>query len=75
MTATVRRAGRWLALALTVAASGVVVAAAASPAQAAPATGVAYQLVVTKSGKCVDVPGASADNGALLQQWGCTANS
>ncbi|MFD0597134.1 RICIN domain-containing protein [Catellatospora coxensis] len=46
-----------------------------SPAQAAPATGVAYQLVVTKSGKCVDVPGASADNGALLQQWGCTANS
>ncbi|WP_155372792.1 RICIN domain-containing protein [Catellatospora vulcania] len=46
-----------------------------SPAQAAPATGVAYQLVVTKSGKCIDVPGASTTNGALLQQWGCTANS
>ncbi|WP_144118402.1 RICIN domain-containing protein [Catellatospora sichuanensis] len=46
-----------------------------SPAQAAPAIGVAYQLVVTKSGKCIDVPGASSANGALLQQWGCTANS
>ncbi|GAB4052293.1 RICIN domain-containing protein [Catellatospora paridis] len=51
------------------------VALPSSPAQAAPATGVAYQLVVTKSGKCIDVPGASSANGALLQQWGCTANS
>ncbi|MET8153821.1 RICIN domain-containing protein [Actinoplanes sp. NPDC049668] len=45
------------------------------PAQAAPAAGVAYQLKVTKSGMCLDVPSASTANGALLQQWGCTANS
>ncbi|GIF20853.1 pectate lyase [Actinoplanes tereljensis] len=41
-------------------------------AYAAPATGAAYQLKVTKSGMCVDVPSASTANGALLQQWGCT---
>ncbi|MEU8237528.1 RICIN domain-containing protein [Actinoplanes missouriensis] len=46
-----------------------------SNAAAAPAAGVTYQLVVKKSGKCIDVPAASKDNGALLQQWGCTANS
>ncbi|WP_229073052.1 pectinesterase family protein [Actinoplanes sp. DH11] len=46
-----------------------------SNAAAAPAAGVTYQLVVKKSGKCVDVPAASKDNGALLQQWGCTANA
>ncbi|WP_371483696.1 RICIN domain-containing protein [Kitasatospora sp. NBC_00315] len=49
------------------------VAGGAAPAGAAalPAAGT-YQLAVTKSGKCVDVPGASASSGALLQQWGCT---
>ncbi|MFD0522606.1 RICIN domain-containing protein [Paractinoplanes durhamensis] len=41
-------------------------------ASAAPATGVAYQLKVTKSGMCIDVPSASTANSALLQQWGCT---
>jgi pectin methylesterase-like acyl-CoA thioesterase len=46
-----------------------------SSAAAAPTTGVTYQLIVKKSGKCIDVPAASKDNGALLQQWGCTANS
>ncbi|MFC4071618.1 RICIN domain-containing protein [Actinoplanes subglobosus] len=46
-----------------------------SDAAVAPTTGVTYQLVVKKSGKCLDVPAASKDNGALLQQWGCTANS
>jgi pectate lyase len=46
-----------------------------SSAATAPAAGGTYQLVVKKSGKCVDVPAASKDNGALLQQWGCTANS
>ncbi|GIF20852.1 pectinesterase [Actinoplanes tereljensis] len=51
------------------------VIALSSPAAAAPATGVAYQLKVTKSGLCIDVPGASTANGALLQQWGCTDNS
>ncbi|MBB4763772.1 RICIN domain-containing protein [Amorphoplanes digitatis] len=48
---------------------------AGHPAQAAPAAGVVYQLKVTKSGMCLDVPSASTGNGALLQQWGCTANS
>ncbi|WP_089295859.1 RICIN domain-containing protein [Actinoplanes regularis] len=47
----------------------------AAPASAAPSTGVAYQLKVTKSGLCLDVPGASTANSVLLQQWGCTANS
>ncbi|WP_430783042.1 pectinesterase family protein [Actinoplanes sp. G11-F43] len=46
-----------------------------SSAAAAPTAGVAYQLIVKKSGKCLDVPSASKDNAALLQQWGCTANS
>ncbi|MFC7532609.1 pectinesterase family protein [Actinoplanes sp. GCM10030250] len=46
-----------------------------SSAAAAPAAGSTYQLIVKKSGKCIDVPAASKDNSALLQQWGCTANS
>ena len=46
-----------------------------SNAAAAPAAGSTYTLVVKKSGKCIDVPAASKDNGALLQQWGCTAGS
>ncbi|WP_405455353.1 pectinesterase family protein [Streptomyces sp. NBC_00101] len=56
---------------------GVVVGGVVSPAVAAalPAVGGVYQLVVTKSGKCVDVPAASKENGALLQQWGCTAGA
>jgi pectate lyase len=46
-----------------------------SDAAALPATGGTYQLAVTKSGKCIDVPGASTANGALLQQWGCTSGA
>ncbi|MEU4419376.1 RICIN domain-containing protein [Actinoplanes sp. NPDC024001] len=46
-----------------------------SNAATAPTAGNTYQLVVKKSGKCIDVPAASKDNGALLQQWGCTANA
>ncbi|XVV13859.1 RICIN domain-containing protein [Actinoplanes sp. CA-131856] len=46
-----------------------------SEAAALPATGGTYQLKVTKSGKCIDVPSASSANGALLQQWGCTAGA
>ncbi|MBW6432243.1 RICIN domain-containing protein [Actinoplanes hulinensis] len=46
-----------------------------SNAAAAPAAGNTYQLIVKKSGKCIDVPSASKDNGALLQQWGCTAGA
>jgi pectate lyase len=60
-------------LAILILATSVLVTA--TPAQAAPGTGVAYQLKVSKSGMCLDVPGASTANGALLQQWGCTANS
>ena len=55
---------------------GAVVGFSALPAQAAlPTTGTAYQLKVTKSGMCIDVPAASTANSTLLQQWGCTANS
>jgi len=46
-----------------------------SQAAALPATGGTYQLTVTKSGKCIDVPAASTSNGAALQQWGCTAGA
>ncbi|MEV6304455.1 RICIN domain-containing protein [Actinoplanes sp. NPDC051861] len=46
-----------------------------SNAATLPTAGVTYQLKVIKSGMCIDVPGASKDNGALLQQWGCTANA
>ncbi|WP_182908593.1 pectinesterase family protein [Microbispora sp. H13382] len=49
------------------------VALHAAPAQAAvPAAGGTYQISVTKSGMCLDVVSGSKDNGALLQQWGCS---
>jgi pectinesterase len=62
-------------LAIAMLAAAVLLGLAASPAQAAPSTGIAYQLKVSKSGMCLDVPGASTANGALLQQWGCTTSS
>ncbi|MDP4502386.1 RICIN domain-containing protein [Nonomuraea turcica] len=44
-----------------------------APAQAdTPVAGGVYQLKVTKSGMCLDVVSGSLDNGALLQQWGCS---
>ncbi|BBH66420.1 hypothetical protein ACTI_31050 [Actinoplanes sp. OR16] len=46
-----------------------------SSAATAPAAGNTYQLVVKKSSMCLDVPGASKDNAALLQQWGCTTGA
>ena len=46
-----------------------------SQAAALPAAGGTYQLAVAKSGMCLDVPAASASNGALLQQWGCTSGA
>ncbi|MEV6259611.1 RICIN domain-containing protein [Streptomyces sp. NPDC051784] len=63
-----------LLTAVLLAVVGLLAGGLASPAGAAtlPAAGQTYQLVVKKSGKCVDVPGASSANGALLQQWGCT---
>jgi len=60
-----------LALAAT-----VVSLSLASPAQAAtPTAGSVYQLAVTKSGMCIDVPAASTSNSTLLQQWGCTTGA
>ncbi|MFD3608404.1 pectinesterase family protein [Streptomyces atroolivaceus] len=72
MTEKPNRRRRTVAVAM--AAGGVLAGGLVSPAGAAtlPATGGVYQLVVKKSGKCIDVPGASAADGALLQQWGCT---
>ncbi|MEV4110711.1 RICIN domain-containing protein [Nonomuraea sp. NPDC049695] len=50
--------------------------AVASPARAdTPVAGGVYQLKVAKSGLCLDVVGGSPDNGALLQQWGCTPDT
>ncbi|WP_250035669.1 RICIN domain-containing protein [Paractinoplanes maris] len=68
---------KWItaALAVVVPATIVGISMLPSEAAAAPVTGVAYQLKVAKSGKCLDVPGASSANGALLQQWGCTTGA
>ncbi|MCX5410481.1 pectinesterase family protein [Streptomyces sp. NBC_00059] len=62
------------ALAVATVLGGVLAGGLAAPAGAAalPSAGGVYQLAVKKSGKCIDVPGASSANGALLQQWGCT---
>jgi pectate lyase len=63
------------ATALAVAAT-VVSLSLATPAQAAvPTAGTTYQLAVTKSGMCIDVPSASTANSTLLQQWGCTTGA
>ncbi|MFC8454243.1 RICIN domain-containing protein [Kitasatospora sp. NPDC057223] len=78
MTRRKHRARRSLSVlsALLLAVGAAVLGLNAAPAGAAalPAAGT-YQLAVTKSGKCIDVPAASTANGALLQQWGCTADS
>ncbi|MDI6100606.1 RICIN domain-containing protein [Actinoplanes sp. NEAU-A12] len=42
---------------------------------ATPIAGGTYSLSVAKSGMCLDVTAGSADNNALLQQWGCTAGT
>ncbi|WP_330240366.1 pectinesterase family protein [Streptomyces sp. NBC_00525] len=63
---------------LAVVAGGLAVSVSSAGSAAAasvPAVDTAYQLVVAKSGKCIDVPGASRVAGAELQQWGCTADS
>ncbi|MDQ7905396.1 RICIN domain-containing protein [Phytohabitans sp. ZYX-F-186] len=62
------------AVALTVPAA--IVAVSVLPANAAsPANGGVYTLAVGASGKCLEVAGGSADNGALLQQASCSAGS
>ncbi|XVV13860.1 pectinesterase family protein [Actinoplanes sp. CA-131856] len=60
------------ALAVVVPTAAIAYSVLPSAAATLPAVGGVYQLKVTKSAKCVDVPGASSANGALLQQWGCT---
>jgi pectinesterase len=60
-----------VALAVPVA---VIAVAWPSEAATAPAAGGTYTLAATVSGRCVDVPSSSLDNGALLQQWGCHAD-
>ncbi|MFI5890991.1 RICIN domain-containing protein [Actinoplanes sp. NPDC051513] len=64
-------------LAIIVAVPAALIGLSALPSEAAalPAAGGTYQLAVTKSGKCIDVTAGSKDNGALLQQWGCTAGA
>ena len=71
-----RRWRRYALAAFVAAIPTVLVGYVAQPSQAAalPAVGT-YQVAVAKSGKCIDVPAASTANGALLQQWSCTANS
>src|SRR5690349_21699698 len=68
---------RLLVAALAVVIPGAAVAYSVLPSQAAalPAVGGTYQVAVTKSGMCLDVPSASTSNGALVQQWGCTAGA
>jgi pectin methylesterase-like acyl-CoA thioesterase len=69
-----RGRSRWLArLATTAALVAPLAGASALPAQAA--SGDVYQLAVRKSGQCLDVAGGSTADGALLQQWGCTAGA
>jgi pectin methylesterase-like acyl-CoA thioesterase/pectate lyase len=65
---------RLLIAAITVMVPVAAIAYAVLPSSATtlPAAGGVYQLAVTKSGKCIDVPSASAASGALLQQWSCT---
>ncbi len=48
---------------------------AGDAAAAVPSAGGTYQLVAGNSGRCVDVTSGSQDNGAMLQQWGCTTAS
>jgi pectate lyase len=72
---TMRRLQYALALALVVPAGLIGYSMLPSAAATLPAVGGTYQLKVAKSGMCIDVPGASTANGALLQQWGCTAGA
>ncbi|GAA0850465.1 RICIN domain-containing protein [Streptosporangium amethystogenes subsp. fukuiense] len=73
MVGTVRRVTRGMVLLITTVL--VVSVVLVVPARAAvPVVGGTYQISVTKSGKCLDVVAGSKVDGALLQQWGCTAD-
>jgi pectate lyase len=60
---------------LTVSAGVMAMTIPMAEAAVTPADGGVYQLAVTKSGMCLDVTGGSLDNGALLQQWGCSTDA
>ena len=68
---------RLLVVALAIVVPGAAIGYTVLPSEAAtlPAAGATYQLAVTKSGQCIDIPAASTSNGAQLQQWGCTTNA
>jgi pectin methylesterase-like acyl-CoA thioesterase len=62
--------------AVALAVPAAIVAVSVLPANAAtPANGGVYTLAVAASGKCLEVAGGSADNGALLQQASCSAGA
>ncbi|MEV0383174.1 RICIN domain-containing protein [Nonomuraea sp. NPDC050643] len=66
------RARAALVVAAVLAALGLV----SAPVRAdTPVAGGVYQLKVARSGMCLDVVGGSVDNGALMQQWGCSGAS
>jgi len=63
------------AAALCVTGGVTVLTMPSADAAVAPTDGGIYQLAVIKSGLCLDVTAGSKDNGALLQQWGCTSGA
>ncbi|MER5650922.1 RICIN domain-containing protein [Streptosporangium sp. NPDC002524] len=71
---TTRLIGLPVAAAL-VAATALVAVAFPSQAAAVPVADGVYTLASGSSGKCVDVAGASADNGALLVQVACNSGA
>jgi pectate lyase len=60
------------AVLVTAASAGIGYTILPSEAASAPAAGGTYQLAVTKSGKCMEIPSGSTANKALLQQWTCS---
>ncbi len=58
---------------LAATAAGVLAVTMSTAEAATPAHGGVYTLSSAASGKCVNVAGASADNGALLQQIACNS--
>ncbi|MEU6789484.1 pectinesterase family protein [Nonomuraea angiospora] len=64
-----------IAVVLAVPVTALTISTGVSSAAAAPADGGVYTLASGSSGKCVEVTGASADNGALLVQTACAASA
>ncbi|MEV0383175.1 pectinesterase family protein [Nonomuraea sp. NPDC050643] len=66
---------RKLAGAAMLAATATVLMVPSAARADTPVAGGVYQLKVARSGMCLDVVGGSVDNGALMQQWGCSGAS